>query len=597
MKISVRFISSLLCLVILVCSMSSCFSVGQHAQDFTGEGSGSTAATTGTLAPDPQQTTASTTGSTRPSLPGSTGADPGKTTASTTGNQTPPDDPITMDFRFPYVLKAEEVDEFYEMLNAIQTGVLENKITTDELAEMVEEMETRFYYISTQSQIAYVEYCFFNDEASEENYLYSSGAETDIYTAYMKTCAAIDAAEESALKTAFFDGWTDEDFASMRGYSEELSEYSKISQNILVDYRALTDEEFEDGAAELLMDLVECNEAIAKLEGYDSYLDYAYDVIYGRDYSPEKTAQMRQFVKDRIVPLCKTAYDKFQATFSALKGGEQSRVISLVESDYDRLPINYLDQFLATLPEDAKDAMNGMFDDENVLFSDHEFSEAGAFTGYLYAYETPFCYFGPGYQNLFTMVHELGHYYNYICNAEASMSYDLAELHSQGNEFLLLAYLQDAKDAKVIEAVTYYQVFNALFTVIVATIVDDFETYVYTHADEITDPTVQLDEIMNQIVASYDRANFIKGNADMLSYWRYVTVEHPLYYISYAMSGLMSVELYALAIEDYDAALEVYCAIVTASNGEKTFLEVLADAGLGNPFSEETYARLEGICA
>ncbi len=596
MKVSIRLISTVLCLMILAWSLTSCFSVGNLGGMTSGE---TTAASTPGQTAN-SQTTAATT---LKRLPSGTTTGNGNATGSTTAQQTTTGsggsqgDPVdTYDFRYPYVMTEEEVDAYYDLLAEIEADALGNRVDGEALMNKVGEMEEMFYYISTQSSLAYVEYCYFGDEESEQNYLYASGASTDAYTAYMETCLAI-LESESPLKAVYFEGWTEADLNEVRSYSGEISELNKISQNILVDYRALEDAEFTDGAAELLMKLVECNQDIAELEGYKNYIEYAYAEVYTRDYGMTELEYMRSQVKEVIVPLCIQAYDKFQTSLMSLKAGERARVIAMVESDYDRLSLDFLGDYLDTLPEDVRAAMQGMFDDENAIFSDEDFSDPGAFTGYLYSYETPMAYFGPGYQNLFTVAHELGHYYYYTCNASASLSYDLAELHSQGNEFLLLASLKDYSDVNVIRTVGYYQIFNTLFTIINCAIIDEFESYVYLHADEITDPTTQLDEIMDKIFKSYDQSNFLAGNIDINNYWRRVVIESPLYYISYAMSGLMSLELYAIALEDYEAATATYRFTVEGADGTRSFLEVLEEAGLGNPFSKETYDRLETICS
>ena len=72
-------------------------------------------------------------------------------------------------------------------------------------------------------------------------------------------------------------------------------------------------------------------------------------------------------------------------------------------------------------------------------------------------------------------------------------------------------------------------------------------------------------------------------------YWRLAAVSNPVYYISYAVSAVAALEVYAVAEEDYDAALTAYNALVDGITPEDGFLGALEKAGLTSPFEEQTY--------
>ena len=137
------------------------------------------------------------------------------------------------------------------------------------------------------------------------------------------------------------------------------------------------------------------------------------------------------------------------------------------------------------------------------------------------------CYFGPGYQSLSTIVHELGHYYSFFVNEGEDTALDFAEVQSQGNEMMLLAHMMSGSENNVIRAFASYQISNMLMTTIICCIIDEFEQYVYTH--EIVDPVVELDPIITQITATYEVSGFDMDEVtDMTQYWRMVVIESPV---------------------------------------------------------------------
>jgi oligoendopeptidase F len=255
---------------------------------------------------------------------------------------------------------------------------------------------------------------------------------------------------------------------------------------------------------------------------------------------------------------------------------------------------NYVSLYVESLPEETQEIANSLFSSQNSMFVDSENALEGAFTAFLYEYENPFCYFGPGYQDSMTVVHEMGHYYA-SCYAPADLiPLDLAETHSQGNEWLFFTYAQQHVPADMYKALTQWYLYMATVNIIVCTMVDEYEEYVITHADTLT-PTA-LDGVMEQLYNEYGGVNFVEGYfGDMKEYWKIAVVETSAYFISYATSGMAALSLYTVAQEDYDAAWEIYRKLAEELDLEKGFLKHLKDAGLADPFQKESYTALESL--
>ncbi len=510
-----------------------------------------------------------------------------------TGN----DGPITSSQYMKYTLSEAEERAFAEQLAACRRLTLDEGTDAVAIEAAWEQLEEQYYHISTQSQIAYILYCADqSDESLSDNYLYSSELSGRAYGDYMELCLAI-YESTSPYRDTFFADWSEDEIAEMRSYSDELETYRQANDELLLEFRALGDGEFFDKAPELYLKSVKNLNTIAALQGGgDNYYTYAYDKIYLRDFDGVQLKQLRQYTATYLIPLQEQLYNAVVSRLERLPLKERRLIDNLLTKDYDKLSENYVDLYLQSLPSEMKSTMQQMFHSDNSLFVDGNDAYEGAFTGMLYEYERAFCYFGPSYQSTGTVIHELGHYYADRYVGTDNLSIDLAEVHSQGNEMLFLAFMKQHMDAETFEVFVDYQMYSAVTSIILCVVIDEFESRVYREADHITDPVRQLDAIMDDVLSSYGGVDYFAENiADAHNYWRLVTMESPVYYISYAVSGIVSIELYAKAVEDLNAACGVYERLISEFTPAESFSEALMRAGLHTPFDEGVFREIKYV--
>ena len=70
-------------------------------------------------------------------------------------------------------------------------------------------------------------------------------------------------------------------------------------------------------------------------------------------------------------------------------------------------------------------------------------------------------------------------------------------------------------------------------------------------------------------------------------------IRNPVYYLNYATSAVVSLNLYSLSVEDYDAALEAYRIIQEEVDMNRNFIGTLEKAGMDSVFEEEAYIKLQ----
>lgn len=483
----------------------------------------------------------------------------------------------------------------------------------------VDALHTELYnlilYAVAQRQIAEIDYyCDMKNTELEETYSYMMNYYTDVIAKFYSLSQPF---YDCCYREFFYYGMTEEEIAAYLFDSNALAdpEYAALkSRNdaIELEYFAISNPQTSSKVNQLYYEYVQNNNRMAEIMGYDNYLDYAYENVYGRDYSYEDVALITEYVGTYLSESFKNYYAKYiSALTEPLTVADYEYYVSQVEGSFfgnykSNLTVNnYVDKMNFTSNPDKQisfsDELNNLCVDGNLYYGTY----SGAFVTYLDAFETPVAYFSPTYDTPFTIVHEFGHYMNEIYNrSEYSQSYDLLEMHSQGNEMLYLAYIEGNISYRAFKHVENEQIFNTLATVMASLAVDAFERAIYTdsysgyYSDVImADGTITYDEY-DQL---YRSINVDLGVSGYLSdtYWKYgMTIQSPCYYVSYAVSALSVLQLYETArTTGFQAAADSYLKLFTYTdvNPDFTDKEVLEYAGMYSATDEQLYINLESF--
>ena len=472
---------------------------------------------------------------------------------------------------------------------------------------------TGFDRIKTQAEIIYILWsCDLSDRLTEAATLYVEEVSSEIEKRYFETFRAV---FDSPFRDEFYADWTPEEIAFIleqaAGYTDEMIRLSSENDDLLVAFRALSDENEDFGAesARLFLEMANNNDRIAELLGYDSFMDYAYPEIYGRDFSPAEAAGFHELFRDDLMPVLASLSDLLndgKLTFESLGVSDYLHFYRFIAGEVrDAYFTDLIDRYSAAVGEIAptySETYRDFWSRKNYYFVPESVDALeGAFTTYLSENGTPMIYFGPEYHSPYTFVHEFGHYYVAAGseNGASGISFDLAETQSQGNEFLFTYWLNEGAgfSKKIAKSLAEYKMYETLNSILSASLVNDFECYVYTHLDELTPE--MLDGVLISLCDGYGGYDAVKaalGYAPEI-YWHYVVMESPGYYISYALSAVPALELYAKALNDgFDAAVAAYETVAKADI-EAGFLAALAAAGLGSPFDGDALSALAATLA
>ena len=498
-----------------------------------------------------------------------------------------------------YTLTQEHADGFSADLAALEDALMAG--TDWDLVESLDEkLNETVSYINSQQSIAYILMSMYTEEPEySQKYMDSTNILADAVADYKEMARRV-YQSDSALKEQYFAEWTEEEIQMILNFDAEVVELEKRNAQILVEFRALDEDTISSDMIPLYREMVLNNNRIAQLAGYDNYYVYAYEKVHSRDYDPGQVQVMRRYTQKYIVPNFEDILRTTSTLLQNLSSVQRTKLMDLMQKkDFDKLEKNYVDNYLKSLPAGARDGMLSMFLDSRAVFVNDKKAHEGAFTTEVN--DGLFCYFGPGYQNSFTTIHELGHYYAInefleVNDNMGALSLDLAEVHSQANEWLFLKYLSGQTDARIYKTLTYYRMYEDLAGIIVQLCIDEFEERVYTHPDIASLTEADFDAIMKDVCRNYGGISFVEAYiTDIQWYWRMVVLESPVYYVSYAVSCIAALDVYFIANSDYDRAVDVYCNLVEGVDEEGGFLTNLERAGLHGPFEPYIYEQIAAM--
>ncbi len=369
------------------------------------------------------------------------------------------------------------------------------------------------------------------------------------------------------------DSLWDETFTALMEQETALvDEYYDLSaQSAQVEYYS---EEYFEGVGlkieEIFCQLITLRQEIAAQAGYDSYPEFAYDFYYYRDYSPAEAQKYMDEISRELVPLY-TGLDPAMWE-PAYQECSEAQVFA------------YVQDFANEVGGVAKDAFALMEDLElyDLTYSPNKYD--ASFEVYLVSYYSPFVFVNPqGTQSdQLTFTHEFGHFCNDYAVSGTGAGIDVAEVFSQGAEYLSLCYGEGKQD------LTRMKLAESLCVFVEQSAYASFENQVYL----LEDPTVE------NVRALYEETNEAFGMGDMgRDYRDYTLIPHlfmsPMYVVSYVVSNDGAMQIYEKELAETGAGLALW------ENGlytyEAGYLAFVKEQGLENPFAEGRVADLRKV--
>ena len=329
--------------------------------------------------------------------------------------------------------------------------------------------------------------------------------------------------------------------------------------------------------ATIFRDLVEVRQKMAAYAGYDSYPEFAYDFHHVRDYTVDQAQDYLQQIQTHLVPLYRQLNTSGYWNIQLQPSTEQETFA------YVQAVANSMGGEIKAAFDDMADA--GLYD---IAYGENKFD--ASFTMYIYAYSAPYVFVNPTmteYDKL-TFTHEFGHFANQYVSYGSRTGTDVAEIFSQGLEYLSLCYVEAGGNLEKIRMAT------CLTTYVEQAAYASFEQQVYDlAADALTVENIQA--LYQSVGEAYGFDSWAWDSRD------YVCITHfftsPLYVISYVVSNDAALQLYQM--EQAQTGAGMACYAENLATEEAYFLAFLESAGLQSPFApgrlEEVKKTLETV--
>ena len=326
--------------------------------------------------------------------------------------------------------------------------------------------------------------------------------------------------------------------------------------------------------------IVDIRDRIAKAQGYESYGDYAYEMVNTRDYSLADSRKFREAVKEYIVPLFKAVKD------SEIKSAATTAKAAAIS---DEELTEKIGKAIEQISPEMKEAYDYMFE-YNLIDrepSEEKAAKGTAFTTLISEYRTPYVFISAAdkdsYMSISSLLHEFGHF-NAQIHGSATASEDVSEINSQGLELLATESYEElfGRDAA---ALRYALVYDMLDSICSGCLFDEWQEEVYKHPEMSVE---EMDALFTKLSEDYG-----KGTNGLSYTWAQVphNFESPMYYISYAVSAAAALELWEMSLTDKESAKEKYMQLTVADAPEgetENFRDALKRAGLADVFDESS---------
>ena len=421
------------------------------------------------------------------------------------------------------------------------------------------------YYQDLSNNYWEAEYNFCMEHAGE-----SDAALDRLYRALAKSPLRKKLEGDDYFGAGYFDYYDGESMydeqllAMMEEEAEVLSRYYAVSAEAagMEPYSEAYFSQFAPQLTDILMDLVRVRQGMAIYCGYISYPEFAYDFYYYRDFTPQQTTAYLADIRAQLMPLYT---DLLQSDFwdTAAAPASQAQTFSYLATMSKNMGGQVEEAFKVLQKGNLYDISPGT-NKYNVSFE-----------VYLPSYYVPFVFVNPtGSQfDKLTFAHEFGHFCSDYVSYGSVAGIDVAEVFSQGMEYLSLCYADGGEELaklKLADCLCLYVEQAALAS---------FEQQLYGLYDTML-TAENIEALYTEICTAYG----IAGEGwDRRSY---VTIGHyftnPMYLISYVVSNDAALQLYQMELEQAGKGLACLESNLGTTQGQ--FLAFLDSAGLQSPF-------------
>ncbi|MDF2903090.1 MAG: oligoendopeptidase [Bacillus sp. (in: firmicutes)] len=345
-------------------------------------------------------------------------------------------------------------------------------------------------------------------------------------------------------------------------------------------------------------DLVKVRTEIARILGYPSFVELAYDRMSRTDYNAEMVSKFRRQVEEYIVPLATKLkerqrnrigveklkyYDEsiiFQSGNATPKGSPQW-IIENGQKMYEELSTE-TGEFFSFMTE------NGLMD-----LVAKKGKAGGGYCTFIENYKAPFIFsnFNGTSGDIDVLTHEAGHAFQVFSSSHYDIpeyywpTYEACEIHSMSMEFFTWPWMEHFFKEDT-DKYQFAHLSDALLFLPYGVSVDEFQHWVYENPEatpEERKSTWRQIEKKYLPHKDYDGFTYLENGG----FWQRQAhiYNSPFYYIDYTLAQICAFQFWKRSKEDWKAAWEDYVKLCNLG-GSEPFTKLVAEAHLISPFED-----------
>ena len=477
------------------------------------------------------------------------------------------------DYKYAY----EVIDEIKDIVEKAQDG--------EKLIELNNWINSESSKLAYYRQIESVNYYMTGntDYSDKQDYLYEVAL--DLYKAQLDIYEPV---SKNALREVFYGDQTDEEIErTIESANREKRLLPKYKEKQELQNKAVAINDPE-AMKPILVDTVKLNGEIAEIAGSSNYLEYAFNNTYRRGYDYSAASILLKNIGDYVIPLKEEIDNLYYDACSYVTNKDAKEIVKLSDSSYSDF-YNVINAYTTKLGGDINSIYNNLLSSKYLFVSSEKTAIQAGWTDYWSHDNTTVMYLGPDYYRCVnTFIHEFGHYLNYEVTNGGVGDFDVAETQSQSNEALFQIYLKNnynnlSTNGKKI--LNYDWLKEKLDSVVTCACVYACEEALYKAKNLSVD---NVYDICKNALKSY---GFNIDIDNSVKYAILAAASSPAYYISYATSGLSSVSMYKMALDNFDDAASTYLKLIKIRD-DYSYPEGLIPLGITNALDEDDVAKL-----
>lgn len=350
--------------------------------------------------------------------------------------------------------------------------------------------------------------------------------------------------------------------------------------------------------------LVKVRTQMANKLGYENFVPLGYLRLNRSDYDHTMVANFRKQVEKDLVPVVSGLIER------------QRKRLGLPEMKYYDEPLKFLSGNAKPkgdanwIVEQAKQMYRELSPETHTFFSfmaDHELFDlvskkgkaAGGYCSFISEHRAPFIFsnFNGTSGDVEVLTHEAGHAFQTYRSAHYEVpeylypTYEACEIHSMSMEFftypwMKLFFLEE--EAKF----RFTHLTEALEFIPYGVSVDEFQHFIYENPEaKPEERNTAWHRIENKYLPlrDYDDNAFL--NTGTWWYRQGHIFDVPFYYIDYTLAGICAFQFWLKMNRDRGRAWQDYLYLCQLG-GSQSFLSLVAEAGLKNPFEDGSVASV-----